>query len=107
MESVDAIVAAVIAAVIMDPAASYNNNTGSILHVKIIINHIGNARSGNHHRDMDLLSLCFPADINVNPLLVLFPPDPDMLRIPMTKGLPVIPQIIGAFLLKAHIIYFL
>ena len=57
--------------------------------------------------DVDLFSLGFPADIHINSLLVLFPADFDMLRVPVTEGLSVIAQIIGTFLFKAQVIYFL
>ena len=55
---------------------------------------------------MHLLPLCLTADIHVNPLLILFPADFDMLRITVAKRLSVIAQVESALLLKAKVIYF-
>lgn len=106
MEGMNTIMPAVVAAIVMDAAACHNRNVCSLFHIKIIVYHIRDTGSGYHYRNMHLLPLCLTADIHVNPLLILFPADFDMLRITMAKRLSVIAQVESALLLKAKVIYF-
>ena len=106
MKGMNAVMAAVVAAAVMDSASGHNRHIRTIFHIEIIVYFIGHPRCINDHRNMDKLTIRISADDHINSELVLFTLNLNMFRIPMTKRIAIVSQVKGTLLLKSNTINF-
>ena len=65
VEGVDAVMAALVAAAVVDAAAGHNGDVRSVGDVEVIVHDIHHTGGAHHHRDMHLLALCIPVYIHI------------------------------------------
>ena len=82
MKGMNAIMAALITAAVMDAAACHDRNIRAIRNIEIIINQIGHSGNADHHWNKNSLSFCIAINQDIDARLIFFFADPDMLTVP-------------------------
>ena len=96
VEAVDAVVAAVAIAVIVDAAPGDDAHLGALADVKIVVNHVVQAAFGHDHGNVNGLVLREGHDANVDAGLVLFGFDDDVFGRMPSGALAVAADIVSA-----------
>ena len=105
MEGMNPIMPALVAATVMNTAACDNRHICTLVNVEVVVNHIMHPGRIHHYRYMHLFSLRLSVYENVNPLLIFFLLNLDMLAVSMTECDAVMPKIERSLLLEFFPIY--
>ena len=102
MEGMDPVMAALITAAVVDPAAGDDRHICSIFNIKVIVYQIRHSGNTHHHRNINLLRNGRSINKNIDARLVFFLLYLDMFTVPVTKRDSVLAEIESSALSKSR-----
>ena len=101
MEGMNTIMTALIATAVVDAAACHDGHIRTIRDIEIIINQIRHAGNTDYNRDEHFFTLCITVNQDIDPRLIFFLTDLDVLAVSMTDRYAILAKIISTFLRKS------
>ena len=94
-EAVNTVVLGVLAAVVVHAAASNDVHVGTLANEEVVVHLVGEAALGEHHGDVELLTLGARGDVDIDARQVLLRRDDDVLGVLASRKVAVLADVDG------------